>query len=280
MYFFGRKRSLRLCHSKFIYCKTHLSIETLSHLVSITNMNEMIKITADVYDAVYQRKDYRAESAKICELVERFGAVNRNRNRTKRLLDVACGTGRHIECLKQNFDTYGLDQDIEFLESARNRNPDVLFCCADMKNFSLGISFDVIICFGSALVCVESLESLQLAVACFSKHLAPGGLLIIEPWLSESEIVNGQIDVRHEKTDKFSVTRMYSVQKTGRVAEVQFHYLVGNTATAEISYVREIRRLAMFTKDDYRQCFNDCRLQCFVEPIGLTYQRGLIVGIK
>jgi ubiquinone/menaquinone biosynthesis C-methylase UbiE len=60
--------------------------------------------TARSYDRIYAFKDYAAESTRLTELIrERIG------NRGGRLLDVACGTGRHLELSAASFEVCGLD---------------------------------------------------------------------------------------------------------------------------------------------------------------------------
>ncbi|TSA50235.1 class I SAM-dependent methyltransferase, partial [archaeon] len=64
---------------------------------------------------------------------------------------MACGTGKHIEYLKDQFEIEGLDISREMLEIAHVRNPNVTFHQADMTDFDLGKKFDVITCLFSAI---------------------------------------------------------------------------------------------------------------------------------
>ena len=65
----------------------------------------MFTKTAKHYDAVYSDKDYPGESQLLASLVrERVPDA-------KTLLDVACGTGRHLEHLSRQFDCTGIDLD-------------------------------------------------------------------------------------------------------------------------------------------------------------------------
>ena len=65
----------------------------------------MFTNTADVYDLVYAWKDYAGEASRLCDLIGRPGGT---------LLDVACGTGKHLEAtfaragLQAGYDEYGL----------------------------------------------------------------------------------------------------------------------------------------------------------------------------
>ena len=69
---------------------------------------------------MYSWKDYPAEVARLEELVE-----GRKRSSGNRLLDVACGTGRHLELLRERYLVEGLDLDPAMLAIARERLPGV-----------------------------------------------------------------------------------------------------------------------------------------------------------
>jgi len=94
---------------------------------------------AQYYDRIYSFKDYAAETEKLIGWIE----THRQSDGMK-LLDIACGTGRHLEFLSRSFDAEGLDLSPELLELAQERNPGMTFHCADMRTFDLSSSYDVI----------------------------------------------------------------------------------------------------------------------------------------
>ncbi|TET51940.1 MAG: class I SAM-dependent methyltransferase, partial [Anaerolineales bacterium] len=73
----------------------------------------MFSKTALYYDKLYSFKDYAAEVERLQGLI-----VQHLRSDGRRLLDVACGTGQHIEHLKEHFEVEGLDISADLLEVA------------------------------------------------------------------------------------------------------------------------------------------------------------------
>src|SRR5437879_6897085 len=77
----------------------------------------MYRQLANYYDEIYYFKNYQKEAGKIDALIQRHKKSSGNR-----LLDVACGTGNHIEYLKQHFSVEGLDSSPEMLRIARKKH--------------------------------------------------------------------------------------------------------------------------------------------------------------
>ncbi|HUI38753.1 MAG TPA: methyltransferase domain-containing protein, partial [Thermoplasmata archaeon] len=73
---------------------------------------------AKYYDPLNDWKDYRAESRRLIALARRWG-----RPQSTSWLDVACGTGRHLEFLRQRYATVGVDASPDMLRIARRRLP-------------------------------------------------------------------------------------------------------------------------------------------------------------
>jgi ubiquinone/menaquinone biosynthesis C-methylase UbiE len=136
--------------------------------------------TAQWYDKIYlSMKDYGAEADKLTAIIRAY-----QRSPGHCLLDVACGTGLHLASLQQHFQVEGLDLDEGLLAIARQRLPDVPLHRADMTNFDLGRSFDVVTCLFSAIGYVKTLAKLSRAIQCMVRHLIPGGVVLIEPWFT------------------------------------------------------------------------------------------------
>jgi ubiquinone/menaquinone biosynthesis C-methylase UbiE len=77
-------------------------------------------------------KDYAAEAEVLRALIQ-----ERSPDATS-VLDVACGTGKHLEQFQRWYKVEGLDLDEGLLAVARQRLPDVPLHVADMTSFRLG----------------------------------------------------------------------------------------------------------------------------------------------
>ncbi|MDQ2910991.1 MAG: class I SAM-dependent methyltransferase [Actinomycetota bacterium] len=131
----------------------------------------------ELYDAIEESHDYEADAERLHALIQdRFPGA-------KTLLDVACGTGRHLPFLASHYETEGVDVDPDYLEVARRRVPDAAFHERDMAAFDLGRQYDVVLCMGSAIGYVRTRPRLQQTIATLAHHLVPRGLLIIEPFV-------------------------------------------------------------------------------------------------
>ena len=71
---------------------------------------------ARYYDGIEAGKDYRSESKRLEVIARRLGRSGRTT-----WLDVACGTGRHLEFLSRRHPTVGVDSSPEMLRIARHR---------------------------------------------------------------------------------------------------------------------------------------------------------------
>lgn len=82
------------------------------------------------------------------------------------LLDVACGTGLHLQHLAPRFGhVEGLDLNERMLALARDRLPGVPLHHGDMLDFDLGRRFDVITCLFSAIGHMKRYADMSEAVA-------------------------------------------------------------------------------------------------------------------
>jgi SAM-dependent methyltransferase len=126
--------------------------------------------SAELYDAFYDAlgKDYAGEAG---SLRERIGVL---RPEAATLLDVACGTGRHLEYLSRTLRCVGLDINPGLLAVARRRCPQVTFVEADMTDFDLGQRFDAVTCLFSSIGYVVTERRLTDAVLRMARHLNLG----------------------------------------------------------------------------------------------------------
>ena len=222
------------------------------------------------YDAVYGFKDYSAEAAYLSEVIRRQQPSARS------LLDVACGTGRHLEHLSREFEVEGLDVNSGFLGIARRRLPGVPLHEADMTDFELGRVFDVVTILSSSITLVRTVENMERAVRATGRHLAPGGLLLVEPLWEPDAHREGEVTLNVVDEPELKIAWMYVNERVGDLAHWKNHFLVGTPSGVE-SFV-EVHEAGLFTDTQYRTAFASAGLDVVEWDAEGPRLRGLYVA--
>ncbi|UCF59944.1 MAG: methyltransferase domain-containing protein [Anaerolineaceae bacterium] len=232
----------------------------------------MFTKSAAFYDTIYAFKDYEREAQRIVEIISEHQLSGGNR-----LLDVACGTGRHLEFLRETYEVEGLDLSQELLDIARERIPDVLFHHADMMDFNLAREYDVVMCLFSSIGYVKTLDNLHRTVKCMSNHLVGGGILIIEPWFPPDAWNPGTVHANYVDDPELKIARINISCVEGRLSLFDFHYLVGTPEG--VDYFVERHELGLFEKEEMSAAMKGSGLEVTYDDEGLT-DRGLFIGRK
>jgi SAM-dependent methyltransferase len=223
-----------------------------------------------MWDKIYAFKDYPAEALRLVEVIQQLGGKAGGH-----LLDVACGTGRHLEYLKEHFTVEGLDLNLELIEIARQRNPGIPFHLGDMLDFDLERQFDVVTCLFSSIGYVKTLENLGRAVSCMARHLRPGGYLLIEPWFTPEMWYPDTVHALFIDEPDLKIARMNTSHVDGRLSYFDLHYLIGTPEKTE--HLVERHELGLFTRAEMEEAFTAAGLSVNYDKQGLT-GRGLYIA--
>jgi ubiquinone/menaquinone biosynthesis C-methylase UbiE len=231
----------------------------------------MFTKSARYYDALYHFKDYTAASRQLHALIQQ-----RNPNAST-LLDVGCGTAKHLEVLRDFYQVEGLDVNPELLKIAHRRCPGVRFYKEDMISFELGGTYDVVTCLFSSIGYVKSVNNMETAITNMTRHLKPGGLLIVEPWFSPETYWVGKITANFVDQPDLKIAWMYTSEIDGRVSVFDINYLVGTPDG--VNYFTEKHEMGLFTHQEYSMAFEKAGLDVSHDPSGL-FGRGMYTGRK
>lgn len=229
----------------------------------------MLPKSAAFYDLLYAFVDYPAAVRHIEAILEREAPE------AQTLLDVGCGTGRHLELLRERYRVEGVDIHPVMLDAARRRLPDVELHEADMADFSLDRRFDVVTCLFSAIGYVGTEERMREATLAMRRHLEPGGVILVEPWFTPDSYWTGTITSNRAETEDLKIAWMYTSEREGTLSVLDIHYLIGRPTGIE--YFSERQELGLFTQEQHLEAFRDAGLEARFEPDG-PFGRGLYVA--
>lgn len=131
---------------------------------------------APVYDAYTAHHDYEGWFAELLPALERNGL------RGRRLLDVACGTGKSfLPMLARGWDVTACDISAAMLARARAKVGDTVeLSVADMRELPTFGEFDLVWALDDALNYLLSSDELEQALRGMRGNLAPTGLLLFD----------------------------------------------------------------------------------------------------
>jgi SAM-dependent methyltransferase len=235
----------------------------------------MFSLTADYYDIIYENlgKNYDLESSQLIEFIRRLQHFP-----PKTLLDIACGTGGHLQYLQNEFVVEGLDLDANLLQHAREKLPGIPFHHANMLDFDLKRKFDVIVCLFSSIGYVGTRERLHLTIKNMQRHLVPGGLLVVEPWFGPDKFRPGLVHAIFVDQPNLKIARMnISKIMDGDKSVLDFEYLIATPQ--RIFHFTENHILGLFTHADYLAAFAASGMDTVYDEEGLD-GRGLYIGVN
>lgn len=236
---------------------------------------------AELYDLVFRSrgKDFAAEAAELTRRIREL------RPQARSLLDVACGTGAHLESFAAEFDKVaGVEIAPAMRAVARRRLPDIPVLDGDMRSFDAGSTFDAVICLGNAVACMLSESDLDAAVARMAGHLVPGGVLVVEPWWFPESFIDGYVGGHLVRTEGQVVSRVTRSVREGSTTVMQIKFVVATAG--ELKEWTDVLVTSLFTRERYEAAFT--RAGCSVEFVeqglrladGRWNAPGLFVGVR
>ncbi len=227
----------------------------------------------EVYDLLYAAagKDYAAEARRLDEIIR--GAMPTART----LLDVACGTGLHLQhMLAHGYTVEGVDLSPAMVTVARGRLPGIAVAIADMRTLNLGRRFDAVTCLFSAIGYQLEYHGMREAFAAMAEHLNPGGVLVVDGWIRPDSWRPTAIPrVESADSENIRVVRMAKYWREGMITRIDMHYLVANGDG--VQYFVERHELAMNSTEAYSEAARAAGLEVIVERDYLP-SRDRIIG--
>ncbi len=210
---------------------------------------------ARLYDLFYASKPYREEATFVAGLLSAMGAPP-----PARLLELACGTGRHARELERlGFSVVATDNSPDMLACARRAAIEtgsrVRFLEADMRTLDVGEeNFDGAICLFDSIGYLQTNEAIVAALSAARRLLRPGGTLVLEFWHAAAMLKSfDPVRIRRWQTDDGEVIRLAetSLDHFNQLAHVAYDIVELNT-DGSVSRFRETHINRYFLAQEMR----------------------------
>ncbi len=157
------------------------------------------------YPLLYQKRNMEEAEKFITNLLHYLKP-----NPSSKILDLACGEGRHsIFLAKKGFDVTGIDLSERSIQIAKRNNiNDVQFSIADMRTFSLETTFDYIFNLFTSFGYFQRTEDNLEVLKRINHHLQDSGRLVID-FLNKNLVTKNLVEKENKVVDgiSFDITR-------------------------------------------------------------------------
>lgn len=230
---------------------------------------------AGIYDLIYagRGKDYDAEAAELTSL------IREHRPAAASLLDVACGTGRHLESFATMFDhVEGAELADDMLAVARTRLPEVPLHLADMRHLDLGRTFDGVTCLFAATGHLRTTAELNTVAERLVAHAVPGGVVIVEPWWFPDNFLPDYVTGDVVTEDGATIARVSHTTEQDRVTTMEVHYVVASPGVRPRHFTNTVVN-TLFTREEYEHALSSAGCTVRYLPEGPS-GRGRFVAVR
>ncbi|MFA5061506.1 MAG: class I SAM-dependent methyltransferase [Candidatus Pacearchaeota archaeon] len=159
---------------------------------------------AKMYDLLYSYRNYGKEAD--------FLIGNLPSRDNSSLLDVACGTGVHLEAVKKRLPEArleGLDLNQGMLDVAEGKSLCAQLTRADMRNFNLGRNFDIVYCLSSSIQYNLSKEDFKKAIDSMRRHAIEGKVIFDLAYCAE-RWKEGYTNITANSDERLDVAELYT----------------------------------------------------------------------
>jgi 2-polyprenyl-3-methyl-5-hydroxy-6-metoxy-1,4-benzoquinol methylase len=227
---------------------------------------------ANVYDSLYQNKDYQKE----CDFIEE---IFKKRDKTiKTILDLGCGTGWHALILaKRGYKVTGIDQSEDMLKTAKDKADSaglkIDFHRSSIQDLKLTKRFDAVISMFAVMGYQTINEDLALACNKAKHYLKQGGSFIFDAWNGLAVAADPPAQVVKDLCDRDErIIRITSpnIDMISHTVDVNFKVLVLKKDKL-ISETEETHKMRFFYPQEIKYFlqvagFSDIKLSPFLKP--------------
>jgi len=216
--------------------------------------------------------EYAEYIGQVVAWLDRFG-----RRKYRTALDLGCGGGKSLYTLKNHYEVTGLDLSPQMLSLCAELNPGIPTICADMRQFDLERSFDVVFV-GDAISYIHSRHDLAQVLRNCHQHLADDGMAVLTLDTCTEDFIQNEVEHfqsiphhKHPDTSVIYINVTYDPDPTDNSYECLFLYLIRTPQGLRIE--QETHLLGVFSIPDWERIIGESGFDFHLESYEESQRR-------
>ena len=210
-------------------------------------MAKNFKLYSKYYDLIYADKDYAAEADYVHKRIQKYNPG------AKKLLEFGSGTGRHGGLLAGiGYKVIGIEKSPNMVEVANLKVSQENFTSfvGDIAEMQLDETFDGVVALFHVISYQTSNDQLISVFNNAHRHIDDGGIFLFDVWYTPAVYTQKpETRVKRLKDDSIEVVRIAEpvMHSDNNVVEVNYHMIIKDRETGEISEFREVHPMRHFS---------------------------------
>lgn len=238
-------------------------------------MAKLYEQLAHLWPLLSPAEDYAGDAERIQALIDANLQQERtvsdgdsdNPREPLNVVEFGAGGGHTLFFLAQNCNCTAVDLSDAMLENSRHINPDVTHVVADMRSVQLNQLFDVVL-IHDAIDYLTSVADIAATFATASRHLRPGGLLIVAPTYVTETFVAGESMEDENADDDVEVrfvSRIAAVVDKPTLMEMHLTIFIRDLATQELIVETDKHVCGLFARQAWLDLLRDAGFDAKVD---------------
>lgn len=213
---------------------------------------EVFQDYAYYYNAFYQDKDYKGETAQLDALLKKYG------KNISVILNFGCGTGRHdLELTKLGYQCTGIDQSPLMIDiakkNAEEENAEISLFVSDIRELEPSKKYDAVISLFHVMSYQTKNEDTLAAFRSARNALTSGGLFLFDVWYGPGVLTDRpSVRVKELEDEKNRLVRIARpvMHDKENVVDVCYEVFVIDKKTGQTRTINEVHNMRYFFRPE------------------------------
>lgn len=213
---------------------------------------EVFQDYAYYYNAFYQDKDYKGETAQVDALLKKYG------ENISTILNFGCGTGRHdLELTKLGYQCTGIDQSQLMIDvakkNAEEENAEISLLVSDIRKLEPSKKYDAVISLFHVMSYQTKNEDILAAFQSARNALTSGGLFLFDVWYGPGVLTDRpSVRVKEIEDEKDRLVRIARpiMHDKENVVDVCYEVFVIDKTTGQTRTIHEVHNMRYFFRPE------------------------------